>query len=112
MNDLMRPAMYAAYHAIVPVRLKDLPEVSYDVVGPVCETGDWLGKNRPLKVLPQDFLAILSSGAYGSSMASNYNTRPKALELMIDGKNTYVIRERESVHDLFAHERLLPTKAV
>ena len=82
------------------------------MVGPVCETGDWLGKNRTLKVLPQDVLAILSAGAYGSSMASNYNTRPKALELMIDGENTYVIRERESVRDLFTHERLLPTKAV
>ncbi len=112
MNDLMRPAMYAAYHAIVPVTLKNLPEMSYDVVGPVCETGDWLGKNRTLKVLPQDVLAILSAGAYGSSMASNYNTRPKALELMIDGEKTYVIRERESVRDLFTHERLLPTQAV
>jgi diaminopimelate decarboxylase len=108
MTELMRPALYEAYHGIVPVKTKQVSSSTYDIVGPVCESGDWLGRDRELAVEEGDLLAILSAGAYGFVMASNYNTRPKPAEIMVDGKNAYVIRARENVADLFASETILP----
>jgi diaminopimelate decarboxylase len=108
MTELMRPALYEAYHAIVPIQTKALPPQTYDVVGPVCESGDWLGRDRMLAIAEGDYLAILSTGAYGFVMSSNYNTRPRPAEIMVDGDKAYVIRERENVSDLFAGERTLP----
>jgi diaminopimelate decarboxylase len=108
MTELMRPALYEAYHAIVPVQSKHIASSTYDIVGPVCESGDWLGRDRELAVEEGDLLAILSAGAYGFVMASNYNTRPKPAEIMVDGKNAYVIRARESVAELFSGEATLP----
>ena len=110
MNDLMRPAMYEAFHHIVPVISKPLPNQTYDIVGPVCETGDWLGKNRELAVEQDDLLMIMSAGAYGSSMSSNYNTRARSAEVMVIGGEAFLIRERESIQSLFASEHLLPKK--
>jgi diaminopimelate decarboxylase len=108
MTELMRPALYGAHHGIVPVQAKEAKSLTYDVVGPVCESGDWLGRDRKLAVEEGDLLAILSTGAYGFVMASNYNTRPKPAEIMVDGKNVYVIRAREKTSDLFASESVLP----
>ncbi len=108
MNDLLRPAMYEAYMGIVPCTLRDGDTLVWDVVGPVCESGDWLGRDRRLNVQPGDRLAVLSAGAYAMSMASNYNSRPRAAEVMVEGERAYVIRERESVTELFAGERLMP----
>jgi diaminopimelate decarboxylase len=108
MNDLMRPAMYEATMGIVPCRLRDGPPIVYDVVGPVCESGDWLGRDRALALQPGDNVAVLSAGAYGMSMASNYNTRPRAAEVMVDGDTATLIREREAAAELFRGERLLP----
>jgi len=108
MNDLMRPALYEAWMAIEPCVQRETPARRWDVVGPVCESGDWLGRDRLLAVAPGDVLAVLSAGAYGMAMASNYNTRPRAAELMVDGDRVHLIREREAVADLFARERLLP----
>lgn len=108
MTELMRPALYEAYHSIVPVETKAIQDHTYDIVGPVCESGDWLGRDRTLAVEEGDLLAILSAGAYGFVMASNYNTRPKPAEIMVDGKNVYVIRDRETVQSLFATEHILP----
>jgi len=107
MNDLPRPAMYEAYHGILPVTPRSGSELGYDVVGPVCESGDWLGRNRDLAVQPGDLLAVLSAGAYCMSMASNYNTRPRAAELLVDGAQVHLIREREQVSDLMRGERLV-----
>jgi diaminopimelate decarboxylase len=107
MNDLMRPAMYGAWMGIVPCSLRDLPPVTYDVVGPVCESGDWLGRDRALAVQQGDTLAVLSAGAYAMSMASNYNTRGRAAEVMVDGDQAFVVRERERAEDLFKGERLI-----
>ena len=108
MTELMRPALYEAHHGIVPVKTKTGKALTYDVVGPVCESGDWLGRDRQLAVEEGDLLAILSAGAYGFVMASNYNTRPKPAEIMVDGKNVYVIRKRENTKELFASEMVLP----
>ena len=108
MTELLRPALYEAHHGIVPVQTKEAKSSTYDVVGPVCESGDWLGRDRKLAVEEGDLLAILSTGAYGFVMASNYNTRPKPAEIMVDGKNVYVIRAREKTSDLFASENILP----
>ena len=108
MTELMRPALYEAHHGIVPAQTKQTKSIMYDVVGPVCESGDWLGRDRQLAVEEGDLLAILSAGAYGFVMASNYNTRPKPAEIMVDGKNAYVIRAREKTTDLFASETILP----
>jgi diaminopimelate decarboxylase len=108
MTELLRPALYEAHHGIVPVKTKASKTRIYDVVGPVCESGDWLGRDRSLDVEEGDILAILSDGAYGFVMASNYNTRPKPAEIMVDGKNVYVIRKREYTQDLFASEIVLP----
>jgi diaminopimelate decarboxylase len=108
MNDLMRPAMYQAWMRIVACRLRETPEVVYDVVGPVCESGDWLGRDRALAVQAGDIVAVLSAGAYGMTMASNYNTRPRAAEVMVSGDQAWLIRDREEVSDLFRGEHLLP----
>ncbi len=109
MNDLMRPALYQAWMGIEPCRPRDGDKLSWDVVGPVCESGDWLGRDRSLALAPGDVLAVLSAGAYGMSMASNYNTRARAAELMLEGPKAHLIREREAVQALFAADRLLPT---
>lgn len=108
MNDLPRPAMYQAFHAIVPVTRSAEPGHVYDVVGPVCESGDWLGRDRTLDAHPGDLLAVLSAGAYCMSMASNYNTRGRPAELLVDGKKVHVIREREDIADQLRKEKLLP----
>lgn len=108
MNDLPRPAMYEAYHAIAPVRPRhDVPEVVWDVVGPVCESGDWLGRERALAVQAGDWLAVGSAGAYCMSMASHYNSRGKAAEVLVSGDRAQLIRARESVSDLWRQERAL-----
>ncbi len=108
MNDLMRPALYDAYHGVLPVRVRDEAPERYDVVGPVCESGDWLARDRSLAIADGDLLAIASAGAYGMAMASNYNTRPRACEVLVDGARMHVVRERESTESLFALERRLP----
>jgi len=108
MNDLMRPALYEAYMGIVNTQQGTEGAQTWDVVGPVCESGDWLGRDRVLSVKPGDVLAVLSAGAYGMTMASNYNTRGRAAELMVDGSQVWVVREREAVADLFKLEKLLP----
>ena len=109
MNDLMRPALYEAWMAIEPVRERQGQRQRWDVVGPVCESGDWLGRERELAVDEGDVLAVLSAGAYGMAMASNYNTRPRAAEVMIVGGEAVLVRERERTTDLFAGERPLPS---
>ena len=108
MNDLMRPSLYSAWQDIVPVEQREGTEQSYDIVGPVCETGDFLGKDRELVIHPGDLLAVRSSGAYGFSMSSNYNTRPRAVEIMVDADQVHVVREREKLSDLYAGEHILP----
>lgn len=110
MNDLIRPSLYSAWQSIEEVRLhdKDVESASYDVVGPVCESADFLGKDRTLRVAESDLLAVRSSGAYAFVMSSNYNTRARAAEVMIDGDAINLVREREQVKDLFALERTLP----
>ncbi|GIU36617.1 diaminopimelate decarboxylase [Shewanella schlegeliana] len=108
MNDLIRPSLYSAWQKIIPVIERAGDSHSYDVVGPVCETGDFLGKDRQLNVLAGDYLAVRSSGAYGFTMASNYNSRPRAVELMVDGDKAYVIREREKIAQLWQGEQILP----
>ena len=107
MNDLMRPALYDAYHEIVTVKSNQDPAQVYEVVGPVCESGDFLGHDRSLALQQDDLLVILSAGAYGMSMSSNYNTRPRAAEVMVDGDQCFEIRQREKIADLFALERIL-----
>ena len=108
MNDLMRPALYDAYHDIQPVQPRDDVTSTYEIVGPVCESGDFLGHDRNLALKEGDLLAIMSAGAYGMSMSSNYNTRPRAAEIMVDGDVCHVIREREQIKDLFSLEKILP----
>ena len=108
MNDLMRPALYDAHHDIRPVRKIQQQAVVYDVVGPVCETGDFLGKDRSLAINEGDLLAVMSAGAYAMSMSSNYNTRPRAAEVMVDGDAVHRVRARERVEDLYAGESRLP----
>ncbi|AVP58716.1 diaminopimelate decarboxylase [Pulveribacter suum] len=108
MNDLPRPAMYQAYHAIVPLHQQPGAEGTlYDVVGPVCESGDWLGRDRQLAVAPGDQLAVLSAGAYCSAMGSTYNSRPRPAEVLVDGARAHLIRAREGVVELFRNERLV-----
>jgi len=109
MNDLMRPAMYQAWMKIVACHTRSETPMLFDVVGPVCESGDWLGKDRELAVHAGDFVAVLSAGAYSMSMASNYNTRGRAAEVMVSGDRAWLIRDREPVDTLFAGEHLLPT---
>lgn len=107
MNDLIRPALYKAWQEIIPVLPNtDSESRLYDIVGPVCETGDFLGKDRQLNIQPGDLLAVRSAGAYGFVMSSNYNTRPRAAEVMVDGKNSHLVRAREKLEDLFAGESI------
>jgi diaminopimelate decarboxylase len=108
MNDLVRPAMYDAYHDIQPVVANAGAAATYDVVGPVCESGDWLGRERSLAIAPGDLLAIMSAGAYGFGMSSNYNSRPRAAEVMVQGERATLVRQRETIMDLYAGETLLP----
>ena len=128
MNDLMRPALYDAYHGILPIvretevaPLAKIPASTwgtasereklssiFEIVGPICETGDFIGHARDLKIAPQSLLAVLSAGAYGMSMSSNYNSRPRAVEVMVDGKTVHLIRERETVAQLYEGEKLIP----
>ncbi|MDP1656075.1 MAG: diaminopimelate decarboxylase [Hylemonella sp.] len=106
MNDLPRPAMYQAFHRIVPLTSRPATPTLYDVVGPICESGDWIGRDRNLSVTPGDLLAVLSAGAYCMSMASNYNTRGRAAEVLVDLNQVHLIRVRENPADTFSHERL------
>jgi len=108
MNDLLRPALYGAWQEILPVQRSAEPTVVYDVVGPVCESADFLGKDRPLAITAGDLLAVRTSGAYGFVMSSNYNTRPRAPEIMVDGSNAVLVRPRESVAQLLQTESCLP----
>lgn len=122
MNDLMRPALYDAYHEILPVQRPPSPQPSpacgggserekqsliFEVVGPICETGDFIGHARELSIAPQALLAVLSAGAYGMSMSSNYNTRPRAAEVMVDGNAMHLVRKRETVQQLYSGEILI-----
>jgi diaminopimelate decarboxylase len=107
MNDLIRPALYSAWQDIVPVTDNNTEPKQYDIVGPVCESADFLGKDRALSLDNGDLLAVLSAGAYGFCMASNYNSRPRAAEVMVDGSDVHLIRERETVQSLFAGEHVL-----
>ena len=112
MNDLLRPALYDAWHDIAPVRPREGVPEPYEIVGPVCESGDFLARARPLVLQPDDLLAVQSAGAYGFVMSSNYNTRPRAAEVMVDGDRYHVVRQREQVRDLFAGESVLPASPV
>ena len=107
MNDLPRPAMYQAFHAIVPLAFTTDPASTYDVVGPVCESGDWIGRDRELNVASGDYVAVLSAGAYCMSMASNYNTRGRATEVLVDGDKAHKIRQRETAQDQMRGEQLV-----
>ncbi len=107
MNDLLRPTLYSAWQEIVPVQPREESLKNYDIVGPICETGDFLGKNRALALHEGDLLAVRTSGAYGFTMSSNYNTRPRVVELMVDGEQTTVVRRRETIDDLLALEKNL-----
>ena len=108
MNDLIRPALYDAWHDIQAVTPRRAPGRKYEIVGPVCESGDFLGRDRDLSLAEDDLIAIMSAGAYGMTMSSNYNTRPRAAEVMISGNEMHLIRERENIAQLYAHEHLLP----
>src|SRR6202451_2174711 len=105
MNDLIRPALYSAHHEIVPVRKTDAPMMKADIVGPVCESGDFLARDRVMpQVFPGDLLAICSAGAYGFAQSSNYNSRPRAAEVMVEGSSWRVVRRRETNDDLVRGE--------
>ena len=107
MNDLPRPAMYQAFHGIVPVQPREGTALTYEVVGPVCESGDWIGHDRDLNIQSGDLLAVLSAGAYCMSMASNYNTRGRAAEVLVDGSKAALMRERETSQDQMLREKLI-----
>jgi diaminopimelate decarboxylase len=111
MNDLIRPTLYQAHHGILEVKRSPLAakKTEYDVVGPVCESGDWLARNRQFSIEEGDLLAIGSAGAYGMTQSSNYNSRPRACEVMVDAEQCFVVRERETIPSLFALERILPS---
>jgi diaminopimelate decarboxylase len=108
MNDLLRPTLYDAWMDVVPVRASGAKPQTYDIVGPICESGDWLARGRPLALTSGDLLAVLGAGAYGMAMSSNYNTRPRAAEIMVDARSAYCVRQRERTADLFAGESTLP----
>jgi len=108
MNDLMRPSLYDAYHDIWPVLHGSDPQREYEIVGPICETGDFIGHARTLAIGPDSLLAVLSAGAYGMSMSSNYNTRPRAAEVIVDGTLVHLVREREQLSQMYAGEKLIP----
>ncbi|MEY2908287.1 MAG: hypothetical protein RLZZ602_810, partial [Pseudomonadota bacterium] len=110
MNDLLRPSLYGAWQDIVPVTPKSTEIKQWDIVGPVCETGDFLGKDRELALAPNDLLAVTGAGAYGFVMASNYNSRPRPAEVMVDGEDFHLIRERETPSSLWSGETLIPEK--
>ena len=105
MNDLMRPALYQAYHHIENANETTQPEILADIVGPICETGDFLAQNRYIAAQAGDILIVHSAGAYGASMSSNYNTRPRAAEVLVDGDKVHEIRKRETLNDLMQLER-------
>ena len=108
MNDLLRPALYGAWQEIIPVNRRQGDGITYDVVGPVCESSDFLGKERVLCIEAGDLLAVRSAGAYGFAMSSNYNTRPRSAEIMVDHDKSYLVRPRETITELFAGESCLP----
>jgi len=108
MNDLLRPALYGAWQEIIPVNRRQGEGITYDVVGPVCESSDFLGKERVLCIKAGDLLAVRSAGAYGFAMSSNYNTRPRSAEIMVDHDKSYLVRPRETITELFAGESCLP----
>lgn len=109
MNDLMRPALYEAWHDVAAVEPRsDIPETTYDIVGPICESSDWLARGRPLALAQGDLLAIQSAGAYAFSMSSQYNSRPRAAEVLVEGTRSWLVRSRETIQDLFAQERFAP----
>lgn len=108
MNDLLRPSLYHAHHDVLPVQRAGKTAEEYDVVGPVCESADFLARARRLAISEGDLLAVMSAGAYGMSMSSNYNSRPRAAEVMVDGDNAHLVRARERLEDLYAGERQLP----
>jgi diaminopimelate decarboxylase len=110
MNDLLRPSLYGAWHEVRPVRepQRAAPTALYDVVGPVCESADFLAKDRRLAARPGDLLAVMSAGAYGMVMSSNYNTRPRAAEVLADGERMHVVRRRETIEDLYTGESIPP----
>lgn len=108
MNDLLRPALYSAWQNIIPVQQKSRETAVYDVVGPVCETGDFIGKDRELAIAAGDYLAVRSAGAYGFTMSSNYNSRCRAAEILVDGEQAILVRERENIKDLWKGEYLVP----
>ena len=108
MNDLARPALYDAWHDIVPVTPRSGETSDWEIVGPICESSDFLGRKRALRVEPGDLLAVMSAGAYGMAMSSNYNTRPRAAEVMVDGAEAHLIRRRETIEELYALESVLP----
>ena len=110
MNDLARPSLYGAWHEIIPVAPRDGSASPWQLVGPICETGDFLGRDRLLHLEAGDLLAVLSAGAYGMSMSSNYNARPRAAEVMVDGTQCHLVRRRETVADLYAPESRLPER--
>jgi diaminopimelate decarboxylase len=106
MNDLIRPSLYSAYHNIIPVRKKSMKKIKADIVGPICESGDFLGKNREIECEQGDLLAVMSAGAYGSSMSSNYNSRPLIAEVMVKGRDYHVIRKRQNYEDMLIKEEV------
>jgi len=106
MNDLIRPALYSAWQDIIAVVPRQQAGTSYDIVGPVCETGDFLGKQRELAIRQGDLLAVRSAGAYGFTMSSNYNSRPRAAEILVDGEQAHLIRWRETLQELYAQETI------
>jgi diaminopimelate decarboxylase len=108
MNDLMRPALYQAWQDIIPVTPREGEATTYDLVGPICETGDFIGKDRALALEPNDLLAVRSAGAYGFVMSSNYNTRPRVAEVMVDGETAHLVRKRETLESLWELESILP----
>ena len=109
MNDLIRPALYSAWQNIIPVdKSLSRPSAVYDVVGPICETGDFLGKDRDMSIAANDLLAVRSAGAYGFVMASNYNSRCRPPEIMVDGSITHLVKKREKIEELYDSEYLLP----
>ena len=108
MNDLLRPTLYDAWMGVVPAEVRSGPQDVYDIVGPVCESGDWIARDRSLALQPGDVLAVTGAGAYGMAMSSNYNARPRAAEVMVDGARAYCVRRREKVDELFAGESTLP----
>ena len=108
MNDLIRPALYQAWHGVLPIVARETATTRYDIVGPVCESADWLAKERDLALMQGDVIAIESAGAYGFVMAGHYNSRPRPAEVMVDGNQYHVIKQRETFADLIRGESCLP----